>query len=618
MAKPFTVASTDGASSSTSTPHRRRHRQDSSSKPRRRRRKVAVTAAHSLAPSSTLLSLLSLVVSASVAEGSPAPPAFLCPSIAASPTRSKRRSKRTVSTTAATTTPTAQAKTTVPRAIVRNIADKYEKGEDGIWRRVESYTLYGVCPGCSKTAVSAIDEQISRPNDTSSTVPITSTDPTPTPTTAVLDYNLEETMPDKLPPGWACLFWRKTVRRRYRADVEMKGKSRRRNRELSAEEAKELIAEKESRTKQKVWARATARWRENARYTARQRRGKRASVRSRATRSSTSLDNHREGLASGRSSPIRSVSSAAPSRSVSRRGSTTSFQHDSVMDTSPSPQEDAVPTISVCPPPVPPHSSPPAYQQKDLKSDRSSEALYANDEPTSTSLLIRSRRPSHSSFLATSESESGDISSIPAAHVATDDKAVLARLAELASAPPSDGLSAEELAGEVPQVSAPEWRDEEMEEFIAQEGGAEAADSSTPPTAASASPFPPPPSKGSLHAPNFYDYPYAFEEMEIVGMEPELGPSAPPFEETQSGSLGVEEGDMCLVPSAPPMLDDDDLYVNDLSPSAPEMQSLGEACDGEEQAGQPSPTGAGHRPDDNSDSASEYANEGPALPLYRP
>lgn len=456
-------------------------------------------------------------------------------------------------------------------------------------------------------------------------------------------------MPDKLPPGWgkpqesgrssrtelilamslvlafliciliiACLFWRKTVRRRYRADVEMKGKSRRRNRELSAEEAKELIAEKESRTKQKVWARATARWRENARYTARQRRGKRASVRSRATRSSTSLDNHREGLASGRSSPIRSVSSAAPSRSVSRRGSTTSFQHDSVMDTSPSPQEDAVPTISVCPPPVPPHSSPPAYQQKDLKSDRSSEALYANDEPTSTSLLIRSRRPSHSSFLATSESESGDISSIPAAHVATDDKAVLARLAELASAPPSDGLSAEELAGEVPQVSAPEWRDEEMEEFIAQEGGAEAADSSTPPTAASASPFPPPPSKGSLHAPNFYDYPYAFEEMEIVGMEPELGPSAPPFEETQSGSLGVEEGDMCLVPSAPPMLDDDDLYVNDLSPSAPEMQSLGEACDGEEQAGQPSPTGAGHRPDDNSDSASEYANEGPALPLYRP
>lgn len=144
MAKPNPVASTDGASSSTSPPpHPPRHRQGH--KPRRRRRKAAsaaTTAARSLAPSSTLLSLLSVVVASSVAEGSPAPPAFLCPSIEprATPTPVRRRHKRSTSTASS------ELKSSVPRAVVRNIADKYEQGEDGIWRRVESYTLYGVCP----------------------------------------------------------------------------------------------------------------------------------------------------------------------------------------------------------------------------------------------------------------------------------------------------------------------------------------------------------------------------------------------------------------------------------------------------------------------------------------
>lgn len=137
MAKPSPVASTDGASSS--SPHPPRHRTDH--KPRRRRRKpasAATSAARSLAPSPTLLSLLSLVAASSVAEGSPAPPTFLCPSLepTATPTPVRKRHK-----SSATSTPT-HTKSVVPA--VRSIAEKYEQGEDGYWRRVE-YTLYGVC-----------------------------------------------------------------------------------------------------------------------------------------------------------------------------------------------------------------------------------------------------------------------------------------------------------------------------------------------------------------------------------------------------------------------------------------------------------------------------------------
>ncbi|TEB38624.1 hypothetical protein FA13DRAFT_1724547 [Coprinellus micaceus] len=610
MAKPNPVASTDGASSSTSPPpHPSRHRQGHT--PRRRRRKAAsaaTTAARSLAPSSTLLSLLSIVVASSVAEGSPAPPAFLCPSIEprATPTPVRRRHKRSTSTASS------EVKSSVPRAVVRNIADKYEQGEDGVWRRVESYTLYGVCP-------------VSAPTSTK---------------TATLDTNYDY-IPDTLPPGWepktehyghesrttlilamslvlafviciliiACLFWRKSLRRKYRErDLEGKGKGkgRRRNRDVSDEEAREAETEKESKAKQKIWARATARWKENARYTARQRRGKRTSIRSRAARSSISLDNPRDGLTSGRSSPTPS-SSLPPSRSQSRRNSTASVQHDPSL----SPQEHPVPTISLAPP-AHPHSSPPAYRQKALATNDSSEDMYADDNPASTAHLIHLGEPSHAS--SCSQSNSGDPSSNNIAHVATDDKAVLARLADLASQPVTD----EAMAGPAGnhQVSAPEWWDEELEDIIAatqeDESNGQAESSTT-----GSSPFPPPPSKASLAAPNFYDYPYAFEEMEIIGIEPELGPSAPPFEETPSSGFVVDAPQ--LAPSAPPMLDEDDLYV-EMSPSAPPMpDGDGQLEDGlnDPQASVSSGTTGGSS-SDGPPLLEDYTNEGPSLPRYRP
>jgi hypothetical protein len=112
-----------------------------------------------------------------------------------------------------------------------------------------------------------------------------------------------------------------------------------------------------------------------------------------------------------------------------------------------------------------------------------------------------------------------------------------------------------------------------MEDFMAREALQRESDDSPHQSTSTPSPFPPPPSKGSLLAPNFYDYPYTFEDMEIENLEPEFGPSAPPFEETPSAPL-VDEHDLALVPSAPPMLDDDDFYVNESPvPSAPPHES---------------------------------------------
>lgn len=171
----------------------------------------------------------------------------------------------------------------------------------------------------------------------------------------------------------------------------------------------------------------------------------------------------------------------------------------------------------------------------------------------------------------------------------------------------------------VHQVSAPEWRDEELEEVIAatQENN---ADDYPQPSASASSPFPPPPSKASLASPNFYDYPYAFEEMEIAGFEPELGPSAPPFEEAQG--YGVGEGDIPpIVPSAPPMLEDEDFCV-ELAPSAPPLAEVeGHEGDGsdEPQASAPSASDSGSTgggPPSLNDS--NYASEAPSLPRYRP
>jgi len=75
-------------------------------------------------------------------------------------------------------------------------------------------------------------------------------------------------------------------------------------------------------------------------------------------------------------------------------------------------------------------------------------------------------------------------------------------------------------------------------------------------TSPNSSMLPLPPPKSRMAAPTFYEYLASFEE-DIIGVEPDAGPSAPPFE--------IDE---CLAPSAPPLDIDYMPQGSDALPSA--------------------------------------------------
>lgn len=147
-----------------------------------------------------------------------------------------------------------------------------------------------------------------------------------------------------------------------------------------------------------------------------------------------------------------------------------------------------------------------------------------------------------------------DESSYPpsAAHVATDDKALLARLNGMASHPPRDSANYHQ------ESSAPVWEDEDVVD-------SDASSSLGDPSGSSSSQVFPPPSvpvssKGKMAA-EYYDYSYSLFDDDIESLEPELGPSAPPFEAVPP----LPSDDSAVVPSAP-VLDD---FAGDRTPSAP-------------------------------------------------
>jgi len=70
--------------------------------------------------------------------------------------------------------------------------------------------------------------------------------------------------------------------------------------------------------------------------------------------------------------------------------------------------------------------------------------------------------------------------------------------------------------------------------------------------------LPPPPTKGRMAAPTFYEYPPSFEE-DVLGLEPEMGPSAPPFDEEAHSAA-----------SAPPL--EIDYEVEDASVPTPTLE----------------------------------------------
>ncbi|KAF8971664.1 hypothetical protein BDZ97DRAFT_2024475 [Flammula alnicola] len=577
MAKPLPVASTGSPGSSKSTLYNSQNSAEPSYRPQHRRYRPSKPLRSTVAPSSGLLSLLASIASASTVYGSPAPPPFLCPSLDSGSVPDSTVIKRA----STSQTPPLPVPDPTNFLVARHVPTRYSEESDGIWRRVGSYTLYGsTMPACT----SGCAQPTPVPSPMDGQIQVGNQSDTSTSSTA---YDISE----DLPPGWkpmtktaasrttlilalslvlafficffiiGCLFWRKNIKNKHKhSDVE--AKARKKRHVTNEVEVRELVVEKETKAKQKVWARATARWKANVRHSARQRRGKRTvSRQSQPNLSSLSLDNSCSRLAGSFSSP--------PSRSSSRRSSIVSLPDQQRDDETPvassSPHEDSSPPTPRQPETLP---SPPAYQHHGqippivISRETSSKGYSGLSIPAGR---VLSPRPSHSSMYTspalTSDAQSLSPTPLHAAHVATDDKSLLARLADLASAPPVDESQSIPGSHESAQVSAPAWQDDDIEDFaphlIPTNGQPTDGGSS------SFSPmFPPPPSKERLAAAEFYDYPYSFEEMSTPDLE--SGPSAPPFEE---GDPPVDHA--LLVPSAPPLLDDSEFQPGS-QPSAPE------------------------------------------------
>jgi len=249
-------------------------------------------------------------------------------------------------------------------------------------------------------------------------------------------------------------------------------------------------------------------------------------------------------------------------------------------------------------------SLPPAYRQGTLITPdaiTSPGTLPISDDRTASTSLVPGRHssrlhigipsPESKSFIQPQEAQSSHFP-VHAAHVATDDKALLARLADLAERPPDVPESSH-------QVSVPVWEDEQLEDF------AQTSQSSCPDTSESAvhSQFPPPPSKGKMVEPSFYAYRYSFEEFS-ESIEPDLEPSAPPFE-AHGTSIS---NDIPMLPSAPPLAEGD--FALEGYPDAPQFQEDAAAGD----AGQ----GRDRSDDDrNRDGTLTHLSDG-TLPGYRP
>ncbi|RDX51994.1 hypothetical protein OH76DRAFT_236316 [Lentinus brumalis] len=438
------------------------------------------------------------------------------------------------------------------------------------------------------------------------------------------------------------VLWRKKRRKHDERDAEKTAPVRD---DADSEVSEEI---KRARSQQRMWARASAKWLANVRQSARLRRKRKAVAKStdstllndrqapRASSSAVSLT--RTYTASDRNSTY----SSRP-RSVRSRSRTATRSRSS----SPAPSSHFDNDDTVYPP-----SHPPAYPSE-LSSRRPHTyrtSSYHADLPRRRSRASMSSEPPPPCSATHSRSSSPVPYEPPinSAHVATDDKNVLAHMVRLASAPPpadrpcaSSHGGTSELHPSVPILEddgfeplPPELQsDVDMhvsgERTIRGPPPSGLAPDFPPPSLDASSPYPgpdihpdavdsevpsytedalrhralvlpPPPSKVALAGPMFYEYPNEFEE-DVATTEPPLGPSSPPFEEEPSAPpFGFDEG-LVVAPSAPPLDSADDLppALEVLVPSAPPLEpdehehpiAYGTSADSQEDDGRaPQPT----------------------------
>ncbi|KAI0639841.1 hypothetical protein C8Q77DRAFT_1152783 [Trametes polyzona] len=437
-------------------------------------------------PSSGILALLVTVAGSSSADGRPldssdVPPDFLCPRLhawslpqsASSPPSSSSAAQQQPSwywepcdaaEAAAYVDIAVRRRKRRPRKTSNNIADKYVQGSDGRWRKADSWELYGSSScspsGCMDTTkpteFPVQDDQVSP--STGSVTATSSTAPSPS-----------------LPPGWdkgkvddtmtgmilalslslavalivfmmGIVRWRQ--KRQARQDPDAEGTPS--DPDRASVESEEL---KRARTQQRLWAKASARWVANVRQSARRRRKRMAATTAKdsdgrvlrdAQASTSAISLARTTTAHDfdrRPSSPSSVRSSRRTRTSSRSPSpASSDRHREASGAGPSPHH------------------PPAYLQ-------SPSSAFQHAYPRWHSHPLDTAPDSHHGPGITptelpppcsaDRSPPPSLSPLPyeapvhSAHVAVDDKAVLARLAEFASAPPlaADGPSSPEVRG---------------------------------------------------------------------------------------------------------------------------------------------------------------------------
>jgi len=353
---------------------------------------------------------------------------------------------------------------------------------------------------------------------------------------------------------FSVIFWRR--KHSPKRDPEKKG---RRASNIADDDSFRSI--RDAKAAQRKWYKAASRWRGNIRFSARRRRTDRALA---PTTSHVTLsqdlqdeiaasDTESSAYRSRSSSPTRTVRSVTSAHSdvhasSSRASIRSSHPPHSQIQT---PQElpfQAPPTNSPSSSPL--SAQPPAYRPR--PSIPSSTLPYVSSELTYSGCSPSSKDPP--SFRPQSPPRGDDDSHLASlsGHVATDDKAILSLRAALASAPAGSDSNFPHAA------SVPSMEEEAMFELPSGSNpmspsrdtfGYEPQPPYSPPTSL----LPPPPSKGKQK----FDYSHDWDLRADVDItfEPPLGPSAPPFEESE------------VMPSAPPP--DFDVHV----PSAPPIDT---------------------------------------------
>jgi hypothetical protein len=516
-------------------------------------------------------------------------PPFLYPTLTP-PSLAKRAPDPSTSTAASSTTPTPPAPPSGCPQDEYRLPDKYAQGDDGRWHKTQ-WSLYGsiYCPVSlnypsyvrtvtmrAQTSPRLFSLQGSCPPPSSVASPLQNdiNDPSrPSPTgypPPADDFDIAS-----LPTGWSTvhtdndfhgtavivalsvalaamitilfsfIFWRR--KRSRKRDPEKKGGT-------PPNIAEDDNSVREAKAAQKKWYKAANRWRGNLRFSARRRRTDRLLAQN-ASHVTLSPELEREidvtdmgssTYHSRASSPTPSVRTVTSAQSDVHASSSSSIRSSRSQRRTPQVLAfQAPPTDS--PPLSPLSAQPPAYHPRASFSSSSlphaSELTYSDRNLSSKeSLSLRPPPPMRGDDDSHLSSLSG--------HVATDDKAILSQRAALASAPLGTDSNFPQAA------SVPSMEEEDM--FELPPGSRPTSPSGDaygyeprPPYSPPTSMLPPPPSKGKQK----FDYSHDWDicaDVDIT-LEPQLGPSAPPFEESEVEPSAPPFDLHMHVPSAPPM-----------------------------------------------------------------